>query len=84
LPWLFDTSSLTARLAALVGKDFSVRVLSQQWQTLDTEEAAAMALTGVRSALVRQVLLCLWRYTVGVYQNRHPDNNRSRGATSLR
>jgi len=35
-----------------------VRVISQQWQKLDSEEAAAMSLNGVRSALVRQVLLC--------------------------
>jgi len=57
-PWLFDASSLTARLIALYGKDFSVRVISQRWQKLNSEEAAAMALNGVRSALVRQVLLC--------------------------
>ncbi len=58
ISWLFDASSLTARLVALHGKDFSVRVISQQWQKLDAEEASAMALVGVRSALVRQVLLC--------------------------
>lgn len=56
--WLFDASSLTARLVALCGKDFSVHVISQQWQKLDEEEASAMSLNGVRSALVRQVLLC--------------------------
>ncbi|VAW53793.1 Chorismate--pyruvate lyase [hydrothermal vent metagenome] len=58
LSWLFDPSSLTARLIALHGSDFSVQVISQQWQKLDPEEAAAMALNGVHSALVRQVLLC--------------------------
>ena len=58
LPWLFDASSLTARLIDLCGDDFSVRVISQRWQMLDAEEAAAMSLNGVRSALVRQVLLC--------------------------
>ena len=42
----------------LCGKDFSVRVLSQQWQKLNAEEASAMSLKHVRSALVRQVLLC--------------------------
>ncbi len=57
-PWLLDTSSLTARLIALHGSDFSVRVISQQWQKLDTEESAVMALNHVHSALVRQVLLC--------------------------
>lgn len=56
--WLFDSSSLTARIIALCGKDFSVRVLSQGWQKLDAEEAAAMCLSHVRSALIRQVLLC--------------------------
>jgi chorismate lyase len=58
LPWLFDTSSLTARLMELCGDDFSVCVLSQNWQKLDPEEASAMALENVDSALVRQVLLC--------------------------
>ncbi len=58
IPWLFDASSLTARLIDLCGEDFSVRVISQQWQTLNAEEASAMSLIDVRSALVRQVLLC--------------------------
>lgn len=57
-PWLFDASSLTARLIALHGSDFSVRVLSQQWQKLSAEESTAMALNHAHSALVRQVLLC--------------------------
>jgi len=56
--WLFDASSLTARLIERCGKDFSVQVISQQWQMLDAEEASAMSLNNVRSALVRQVLLC--------------------------
>ncbi len=42
----------------MCGKDFSVRVISQQWQKLNAEEASAMSLKHVRSALVRQVLLC--------------------------
>ena len=58
MPWLFDASSLTARLVNLCGKDFSVKVISQQWQTIDAEEAAAMSLQDERSALVRQVFLC--------------------------
>ena len=58
MPWLFDASSLTARLIALCGEDFSVQLIAQQWQKLDTEEAAAMSLKHVHSALVRQVLLC--------------------------
>jgi len=56
--WLFDASSLTARLIDLCGEDFSVRVIDQQWQKLDVEEATAMSLKNVHSALVRQVLLC--------------------------
>ena len=56
--WLFDASSLTARLINLCGKDFSVRVISQQWQNLSAEESSAMSLSHVHSALVRQVLLC--------------------------
>ena len=58
MPWLFDASSLTARLIDLCGKDFTVRVISQHWQKIDSEEAAAMALQDGRSALVRQVFLC--------------------------
>jgi chorismate--pyruvate lyase len=58
LPWLFDASSLTARMIELCGEDFSVRVISQHWQKLNAEEASAMSLKHVRSALVRQVLLC--------------------------
>jgi chorismate lyase len=58
LPWLFDTSSLTARMIELCGADFSVRLISQQRQVLNVEEAAAMSLQNIHSALVRQVLLC--------------------------
>ena len=56
--WLFDASSLTSRMVALCRKSFSVQVLSQRWQKLDAEEAAAMSLNNVRAALVREVLLC--------------------------
>jgi len=56
--WLFDASSLTARMVDLCGKDFSVRVLSQNWQKIDSEESSAMSLPHAHSALVRQVLLC--------------------------
>ena len=56
--WLFDSSSLTARLVALCGDRFNVRLLSQRWQKIDPAEASAMGLGHVRSALVRQVLLC--------------------------
>jgi chorismate--pyruvate lyase len=56
--WLFDVSSLTARIIELCGKNFSVRVLSQNWQAMTAEEASAMALQHVHAALVREVLLC--------------------------
>jgi chorismate--pyruvate lyase len=56
--WLFDVSSLTARIIELCGKNFSVRVLSQNWQAMTAEEAAAMSLRHVHAALVREVLLC--------------------------
>ena len=58
MPWLFDASSLTARLIDLCDNDFNVRVISQHWQIIDNEEAAAMSLEDERSALVRQVFLC--------------------------
>lgn len=58
LPWLFDTSSLTARMIEHCGQDFLVRVISQRWQKLDAEEASVMALKNVHSALIRQVVLC--------------------------
>ena len=57
VPWLFGVSSLTAKLVELCGDDFNVRVLSQNWQRMSTEEAAAMGLKHVHSALVREVLL---------------------------
>jgi chorismate--pyruvate lyase len=57
-PWLFDASSLTARLIALCDENFSVRVLSQRWEKISPEEAAALSSKNTRSALVRQVLLC--------------------------
>jgi len=56
--WLFDVSSLTARIIDLCGKNFSVRVLSQNWQAMTAEEASAMSLRHVHAALVREVLLC--------------------------
>lgn len=58
LPWLFDVSSLTARLLDLCGNEFRVKVLSQQWRVLTAEEARVMSLNSVRTALIRQVLLC--------------------------
>lgn len=56
--WLFDKSSLTARLIGICGSDFSVRVISQHYGKIDVTEASAMVLQKSHSALVRQVLLC--------------------------
>ena len=56
--WLFDSSSLTARLKERCGDEFSVRVLSQRWGLLNQEEADAMSVRGQHSALIREVLLC--------------------------
>ena len=58
LPWLFEVSSLTAKLVDLCGDDFNVRVLSQSWQSMSAEEADAMSVRHVHAALVREVLLC--------------------------
>lgn len=55
--WLFDQSSLTARLVALSKGDFHVQVLSQQWQKMHAEEAGAMGIAHVQTALIRRVLL---------------------------
>ena len=56
--WLFDKSSLTARLLGLCGSHFSVRVISQHYEKIDSSEASTMVLQKAHSALVRQVLLC--------------------------
>lgn len=45
-------------MIGLCGENFSVRVISQRYQKLDSTEASAMDLQNVRAALVRQVLLC--------------------------
>jgi len=58
LPWLFDASSLTSRMIVLCGDGFSVRLLSQHWQKISSQDASAMGLTKEHSALVRQVVLC--------------------------
>ena len=58
LPWLFDTTSLTARMIASCDGKFSVQVISHRWQKLDVDEAATMSLRNIHSALVRKVLLC--------------------------
>ena len=58
LPWLFDTSSLTARMIGVCDGKFSVKVMSQRWQKMSADEAEVMSLSGIPSALVRKVLLC--------------------------
>ncbi len=58
LPWLFDTSSLTARMICLCDGKFSVKVISQRGQRISADESAVMLLRGTSSALVRKVLLC--------------------------
>jgi len=58
LPWLFDASSLTARMICLCDGRFSVQVISQRWQKINAGEMAVMSLHGAPSALVRKVLLC--------------------------
>ena len=58
LPWLFDTSSLTARMICLCDGKFSVKVISQRWQKIGADESAVMLLRGTSSALVRKVVLC--------------------------
>ncbi len=58
LPWLFDTSSLTARMISVCDGKFSVKVMSQRWQKVSADEAEVMSLSGIPSALVRKVLLC--------------------------
>ena len=58
LTWLFDASSLTSRLVSLCGSGFSVQVISQKYQAMDSTEASAMKLKNGHAALVRQVLLC--------------------------
>lgn len=55
--WLFDTSSLTARLLRLCPGRFSVELLSQQVGKPTLDEADALGLVYGDSALIRQVHL---------------------------
>jgi len=56
--WLFDASSLTARLQQRCGVSFNVKLLSQAYTLLATSDKAAMSLSRCHAGLVRQVLLC--------------------------
>ncbi len=55
--WLFDVSSLTARLIRHGGGDFHVEVLSQMVGRVTTDEARALNMPLSRYALIRQVHL---------------------------
>lgn len=56
--WLFDASSLTARLIERCGPSFHVKLLSQAYTLMNAEEKAVMGLSHGHAALIRQVLLC--------------------------
>ncbi len=56
--WLFDASSLTARLIKRCGQSFNVRLLSQSYALINAEEKSVMGLSHNHAALVREVLLC--------------------------
>jgi len=56
--WLFDPSSLTARLQHLCGaSEFRVQVISQRRDKISRHEAKSLGLAARRQALVRQVYL---------------------------
>ncbi len=55
--WLLDQGSLTERLIAASGGEFSVRVLSQSLQRPSLSERRALSLPEHRLALVREVIL---------------------------
>lgn len=58
-PWLLDDGSLTGRLIELNRGAFSVRRLSQTWQTPLLSERRLLGLQPRQLALVREVLLLL-------------------------
>ena len=55
--WLFDASSLTARLIRYSDGDFRVELLSEKVCRPTRDEAEILNITGNRSALIRQVRL---------------------------
>jgi chorismate--pyruvate lyase len=55
--WLIGTASLTARLRALYGRGFHVRVRSQRWLRPAFSERAALGMADHRVAIVREVHL---------------------------
>ncbi|TBU76078.1 chorismate--pyruvate lyase [Pseudomonas daroniae] len=56
--WLFNEDSLTRRLTALSDNGFSVMPLNEGWQTLRSDECAALDVTADSQGWVREVYLC--------------------------
>lgn len=56
--WLFDASSLTARLVRFSSSNFHVELLSQEIRRPTADEAIALGISGHQFALIRQVHLC--------------------------
>lgn len=56
--WLSEPGSLTLRLTALAGGDFSVRPLLEEWQALRDDECASLGLAPGTVGWVREVYLC--------------------------
>jgi len=56
-PWLFDATSLTARIIAACNGQFRVEVISQGWQRPMLNEEQCLKTGAGRYALVRQVYL---------------------------
>jgi chorismate--pyruvate lyase len=57
MSWLSDQGSLTRRLVNRCGRDFRVRVLSQQWVKPRIEEAQLLGISPRQQVLLRQVQL---------------------------
>lgn len=57
LDWLFDDGSLTRRLVALSNDAFSVTPLNESWQTLRSDECAALHVREGSVGWVREVFL---------------------------
>ena len=56
--WLFDASSLTAKLIRYSSGDFHVELLSQETRRPTWDEAKVLNITSSQFALIRQVRLC--------------------------
>jgi chorismate--pyruvate lyase len=55
--WLFSCDSLTRRLSALAGGQFSVQPLQEGWQSLRADECRALGLPPAARGWVREVYL---------------------------